>query len=526
MVNTPLPDAVHIAQHNPRKRKASSEADEIEADGEVSPSPNVSPTFDISGVSGCHEPRRKLRIDMAAAAAASQCYREESRPGTNANSPCSISSSSTICHPPKLPRTSSPRSPGSPLNAVKPQRSKGLVTKRRLFRLYNRYNSPFVPPAPRSPVQAISYNPRSPAHTLSSGRPRSQSAPSSRSTSPITSQTTKFFRQSALTEKQPSPLVSSRGPCLHQSCVAFRFASMMDGVHLSPLTSSHNPLSQGVTRTPPVYVPPILPPINRYTLQELDLDAIMKNPQLRESYASLRMIPFDHFIGHDLLFDVGLQFRPTDSKRKRETADMYWCAIKSELEVGCSCVSFDDTHRIHRHACQCSGNLRYSGKNAAMTKPHLPCEEQLPIRVPSRIRALIEELREVTIAVVSPPPPSIPLRSLSSCPHQPGYALRPRRLSAADPSSIAWLHEAFDVPLVEQHLRHGIFDAPKLFTAVGDLLKKHCAPTRDSMVQTMIDVAAKCGSGKTSSLVDGLNAIRVCFELLELMRLVSFTFML
>lgn len=99
--------------------------------------------------------------------------------------------------------------------------------------------------------------------------------------------------------------------------------------------------------------------------------------------------------------------------------------------------------------------------------------------------------------------------------------LRPRRLSTSDQASVAWLHEAFDVPLVEQHLKHGVFDLWKLFSAIGDLLKMHCAPARDTMVQKMVEFASNCGPGKSGSTMQALSAIRTCFELLELMRLVS-----
>lgn len=63
---------------------------------------------------------------------------------------------------------------------------------------------------------------------------------------------------------------SGPGPWMN-SYVPQNLASMMDGLHVA-----HN------TARVPVYVPPVLPPINRYTLQELDLEAIMRNPQLRK----------------------------------------------------------------------------------------------------------------------------------------------------------------------------------------------------------------------------------------------------
>ena len=79
--------------------------------------------------------------------------------------------------------------------------------------------------------------------------------------------------QSHQRQHSPPLTLPNAGPargCLHQSCF-FRFASMMDGMHLAHAAGQS-----------PIYVPSMLPPINRYTLQELDLAAIMRNPQLRE----------------------------------------------------------------------------------------------------------------------------------------------------------------------------------------------------------------------------------------------------
>lgn len=199
---------------------------------------------------------------------------------------------------------------------------------------------------------------------------------------------------------------------------------------------------------------------------------------------------------------------------------MYWCAILSELEDGCPCVSFNDARCMRRHVCHCASGSRIPRGRLSDAKASFPYEDSLPIRVPSRIRPLIEELREVILAVVLPPPPPIPVRSSASV-QTSNPALRPRRLSASDQASVAWLHEAFDVPLVEQQLKHGVFDLGKLFVAIGDLLKKHCAPARDTMVQKMVEFASNCGPGKTGNVMEALSAIRTCFELLELMRLVS-----
>ena len=68
--------------------------------------------------------------------------------------------------------------------------------------------------------------------------------------------------------------------------------------------------------------PPIpLPPINLQCLKEIDLQEIVKNPQLR----------------HDIIFDPLLQFRPNlDGERgikKKQLSDVYWKDVENELIV-------------------------------------------------------------------------------------------------------------------------------------------------------------------------------------------------
>lgn len=205
---------------------------------------------------------------------------------------------------------------------------------------------------------------------------------------------------------------------------------------------------------------------------------------------------------------------------------MYWLAVQSELEAGCACVSFDESRQMSRHTCLCVHDAPQSLSPTAMDcdeSCRTPCP--LPIRVPSRIRPLIEELREVILAVVLPVPSPVPCKSSRhSTSSTATLAVKPRKLTAAESAGLGWIHEAFDVELIEQHLRYGVFDPSKLFAAVGDLLKRHCAPSRDAAVATMVEIASNCGPGKSGTVGDALRAIRMCFEVLELMRLVSCPF--
>lgn len=166
--------------------------------------------------------------------------------------------------------------------------------------------------------------------------------------------------------------------------------------------------------------------------------------------------------GHDLLFDPGLQFRPTSGRKKRELTEKYWEAVRIEVETGCACTSFDERGR--RLPCVCGSSGSGSSRPAH----------------PSRIPALVNELCEVLHSVV---------------------------------------HTATaDAALIAQELRHGVFDSRGVFKTLGAVLKQHCAPMRDRAVEMMVAVAARPGGG--------VRAVRMCLEILELMKLVRRMFYL
>lgn len=87
-------------------------------------------------------------------------------------------------------------------------------------------------------------------------------------------------------------------------------------------TSSHKHNHSNYLLHLPQAPAPTLPPINLQSLKEIDLQEILKNPQLR----------------HDILFDPQLQFRPNldgdRGKRKKTIIDRYW------VEIGSECLQF------------------------------------------------------------------------------------------------------------------------------------------------------------------------------------------
>ncbi|EKM51529.1 uncharacterized protein PHACADRAFT_186985 [Phanerochaete carnosa HHB-10118-sp] len=258
----------------------------------------------------------------------------------------------------------------------------------------------------------------------------------------------------------------------------------------SPLRST---VSLPVTPIEPSYaqVPSHQPPINRETLKELDLDAILRNPQLR----------------HDLLFDPGLQFRPTFSRRKRDLAESYWIAVVRELDTGCTCTTLDLQGKLIERRCIC-GTIPLPAEKPI--RAYSSAGNFVTVRSPSRLRPLLAELLEVLISIIRP----VVLRPT-------GLSLQANVVSSQEQndSHVAYLRSILDADLIQQEIEHGVFDPSGVFKAIGDIMRCYCAPMRDQAVNQMVALAESCSPGGTGTKVDAVRAIRLCFEILELMKL-------
>lgn len=231
---------------------------------------------------------------------------------------------------------------------------------------------------------------------------------------------------------------------------------------------------------------------------------------------------FIPFTGHDLVSDSSLQFRPTTSRQKRQANDNYWYAIKQELERGCTCLIVDTKYRYHLHDCTCTreeketilpySTIRFSG-------PSTSCPENVyVIRTPSRIPLLIEELREILLSVTAPSKVSV-RGSCLKCLCSQNFVPR----SAGGDES--WLVDALDVALIEQELKHGVFNFSGLLVAVGAMLGRYCSPARDTAIKAMVGIVQKSAES-SEKILNVVNAIRMCFEIVEMMKLVSTTVVL
>ncbi|KAI0345793.1 Tcp11-domain-containing protein [Trametopsis cervina] len=269
-----------------------------------------------------------------------------------------------------------------------------------------------------------------------------------------------------------------------------------------------------IEATPPAqsytHVPPHSPPINRETLKELDLEAILRNPQLR----------------HDLLFDPGLQFRPTFSPRKRNIAESYWVAIVRELENGCTCTTLDANGKPIERRCVCSSIPMPVDKPI---RAYTASGSFSTVRMPSRLKPLLTELLEVLVSIIQPvvePRPSAPVPATSTppptTPSAPLTALHPVLLHPhyqQNASHVSYLRSILDIDLIQQEIGHGLFDPSGVFQAIGDIIRCYCAPMRDHAVDQMVGLAKSCGPGGTGTKNDAVRAIRMCFEIMELMKL-------
>ena len=147
------------------------------------------------------------------------------------------------------------------------------------------------------------------------------------------------------------------------------------------------------------------------------------------------------------------------------------------------------------------------GSEASKTR-----EEQRPpsrTNVLSRVGPMLHELVAVLKSVIVPP--SLPAPNVAT-------TTPPRLVPSQSASDAQHLISHFDPALIEQELRRGIFDPSGFFALVGETLKRHCAPMRDRQVDAMINVAKGSAGTITQRIV---LTLRLCFEILELMKLVS-----
>ena len=189
-------------------------------------------------------------------------------------------------------------------------------------------------------------------------------------------------------------------------------------------------------------------------------------------------------------------------------AESYWIAVVRELESGCTCTTLNVHGKPIDRRCVCD-TIPMPGDKAVPV--FSPTGNYVTVRSPSRLRPLLSELLEVLVSIIRP----VVLRPQGLCLH-PGL-LPPQEQNE---SHVAYLRSILDADLIQQEIEHGVFDPSGVFKAIGDIMRCYCAPMRDQAVNQMVALADSCSPGGAGNMSEAVRAIRLCFEILELMKLV------
>ena len=132
--------------------------------------------------------------------------------------------------------------------------------------------------------------------------------------------------------------------------------------------------------------------------------------------------------------------------------------------------------------------------------------------MPSRIKTLLHELLQVLLSIIRP-------QSTSTSTVQGNNVSLQQRLQQHHEQA-QQLRAVLDADLIEQEMKHGLYEPSSTFRVIGEVLKAHCAPMRDQAVDRMVALAIKCRPEGGGTKADAVEVMRQCFEILELMKLV------
>ena len=218
----------------------------------------------------------------------------------------------------------------------------------------------------------------------------------------------------------------------------------------------------------------LLPPINRYTLRDLNYEKIINNIQIR----------------HDILFEPQLEFIANNgenhNRKKKERYSKYWNALSKDIDGMIGLQKSKTRPRSPSGIFSSVDTLlgvkyKYdSGEERKSIQPVSRLEdlEQAPfIRIP----IAINEIKEIILELIP-------------------YS----RASQTE------LTQNIDIELIVQQIEYRAFDFNALMKYIASVLKTHCAPARDSAVNQIL---VHCENGEF------LKVMQACFEVLESMKL-------
>ncbi|KAF2872544.1 T-complex protein 11-domain-containing protein [Massariosphaeria phaeospora] len=171
---------------------------------------------------------------------------------------------------------------------------------------------------------------------------------------------------------------------------------------------------------------------------------------------------------HDINFDRDLSFRPnTDGAKgheKKRASSQYWLALEAELELYV---------RL------------YCGTPSLFKSLHVnwsDCAQYAKRRIPKVFETIQDVLKSL-----------VPDRDHSR------------------------VEEHLDVSMLMQEIEKGVCDLVRLAEWMAHLLKEHCAPMRDEMVDNMVDLTRLgVADNKAETIVEGLKALLGILEAMKL----------
>lgn len=195
------------------------------------------------------------------------------------------------------------------------------------------------------------------------------------------------------------------------------------------------------------------PPITSESLAELDMPRIINNPKLR----------------HDVNFDRDLHFRPnldgSKGRQKLQSAEQYWQALEGELFM----YGFAAQQKAQASDADSASYWERVGRQSQR-----------------RLRKMFEAIRDILKMLV------------------PDY----------EQKSIT---ERLDVDLIMQEISNGVCDLIALSNWLAKVLKAHCAPMRDELVDSMRkDIEVGALEGRHEKLVSGLRQLLNVLEAMKL----------
>jgi hypothetical protein len=82
--------------------------------------------------------------------------------------------------------------------------------------------------------------------------------------------------------------------------------------------------------------------------------------------------------------------------------------------------------------------------------------------------------------------------------------------------------EHLDVPMLMQEIERGVCDQVRLAEWMAQLLKEHCAPMRDGLVDEMVNKTREgVEQHKSAKIVEGLRQLLAILEAMKLVRCVA-----